>query len=269
MLLGAGAARTRIEIHGVSFRYDSAQVLLENIALCVERGEMAGLIGPNGSGKSTLLRIVTRVLDPHSGRLQIDGEDLRAYSPRALARRIAVVAQEEVLNFDFTVRDVVLMGRYPHWSRFQREGPMDFAQVERTLRLTGIDHLADRLVSEISGGERQRVAIARALCQQPEILLLDEPTSHLDINHQVEIFDLLKRLNQDEGLTVLAVLHDLNLAALYCEKLILLSKGRIAAMGTPEDVIAPRVIREVYGAEVIVGRHPSAGSPWIHLVSKL
>lgn len=266
--MGHGPTRTRVVVQGVSFRY-GALPTLSDVSFAIERGEMVGLIGPNGSGKSTLLRTITRVLEPESGEVQIAGKNLRRYRPSDLARRIAVVAQDDVLNFEFTVRDVVLMGRHPYLRRFEREGPKDLALVNQALQVTRTDHLADRLVTEVSGGERQRVAIARALVQEPEILLLDEPTSHLDINHQVEIFDLLKRQNVDHGLTVLAVLHDLNLAALYCKKLIMLSDGRIAAMGAPWEVISQELIQQVYGADVVISRHPRSNTPLVHLISKV
>lgn len=227
---------------------------------------MVGLIGPNGSGKSTMIRMMTGFLKPGSGAVCVDGRSVAAYERNELARRTAVVLQENVLNFDFTVREAVLMGRFPHIGRLARETKHDDELADRAIELVGLRGFSDRFVTQLSGGERQRVAIARALCQQPEIMFLDEPTSHLDIRHQVDILDLLMRLNRTEGLTVLLVLHDLNLASLYCDRLILMSEGRVSATGTPWDVLSEDMIQNVYGAQVKVTKHPFADVPTVHLV---
>lgn len=250
----------------VSCSYGSFAVL-EGINFCVERGAFAGILGPNGSGKTTLLRCLSRVLKPRRGTVLLEDRDLYRESPRRVARRMAVVPQESGAAFSFTVGEVVLMGRFPHLKMFQREGEADWGAAARAMELTGISHLADRPVTALSGGERQRVVIARALAQEPELILLDEPTSHLDINHQLEVLELLKKLSRQEKLTVICVFHDLNLAAQYCDRLILMKGGRIFALGSPEDVLTPQNIRSVFGASVAVRRHPLSGRPLIAVLS--
>ncbi|HHV62774.1 MAG TPA: ATP-binding cassette domain-containing protein [Firmicutes bacterium] len=244
-----------------------SNIALDGVTFQIRRGDFVGLIGPNGSGKSTLLRTISRVLRPQLGEILLDGQDLSLFKQVDLARRMAVVSQENPVDFDFTVEEIVMMGRYPHLSRFEREKPGDLEKVRQALEMTGTLSLARRPVTELSGGERQRVMIARALAQDPEVLLLDEPTSHLDIGHQIEILDMVKRLNKDRGLTVIAALHDLNLAALYFDRLILVKDGKVFALGTPVEVITKDNIRAAYGSEVLITRHILSGRPQVVLLS--
>jgi iron complex transport system ATP-binding protein len=239
------------------------RAVLDEVTFDLERGEFCGLLGPNGSGKSTLLKALVGVLRLWSGRAELFGADVRTLSPRAIARRVAVIPQDVSVLFPFSVEEIVAMGRHPHLGRFEREGAPDRAAIERALAETDTAVLAGRPVDELSGGERQRVVIARALAQEPELLLLDEPTTHLDINHQVEVFELLARLNRERGLTVLAVSHDVNVCAEYCRRLLVLRAGRLVAAGAPEALVTPALIREVYGAEVSVLANPTSGAPLI------
>lgn len=256
------SSRVSIKIDNLVVGYDSAPVL-DGVTLEIAGGEFAGIVGPNGSGKTTLLRSVARVLRPCSGAVLVDGRDVFATPARDLAREMAVVPQETVPAFDFTVLDIVLMGRSPHLGRFKIEGAKDISIAEQAMRQTGTLALADRQFAALSGGERQRVVIARALAQEPRVILLDEPTSHLDINYQFEVLNLIRRLNRDQGITVLAVLHDLNLASQYCDRLVMIGGGRVQALGTPEEVITAENVKRVYGAEVWVRRHPTSGRPYV------
>lgn len=241
--------------------------VLQGLCLEVPAGQFLAVAGPNGSGKSTLLRVLSRTLRPWSGRVMLDGMDLGRLSPAAVARQVAVVAQETAVEYEFTVEELVAMGRLPHLRRLRPETAADRAAVEAVLAATGMAPLAQRLVTAISGGERQRALIARALAQEPHLLLLDEPTSHLDIAYQVEVLDLVWRLNRTSGLTVVAVLHDLNLAAHYADRLILLREGRVLADGPPAAVLTAENVAAVYGAQVQITRHPDDGSPHVILRS--
>jgi iron complex transport system ATP-binding protein len=247
-----------LRIEEVSFAYRDRSVL-ERVSLEVVRGERFGLLGPTGSGKSTLVRLLSRVLEPASGRIVLGGRPLAEYSARALARRVAVVPQETALDFPFSVLEVVLMGRAPHLGGLGFEGDRDLVAAEAAMASTGIADLAGRFFHELSGGEKQRVVIARALAQEPELLLLDEPTTFLDIRHVVEIFDLLSALSSERGITLVVVLHDLNLAALYLDRLGFLKHGRLHVCGTPETVLTYRTIREVYETDVYVHRNELTG----------
>ena len=247
-----------IELRDVAFAYGARRVL-EGIDLSVERGEMVGIIGPNGSGKSTLLRLMGGVLRPAAGEIRIEERRIEAYGRRELAQRIAAVAQETAIDFPFSVAEVVLMGRAPHLGGRLFESARDLAVAEQAMRRTGVLDLADRRIHELSGGERQRVILARALAQEAPILLLDEPTTFLDIRHQVEVYDLLREL-QSEGYAAVAALHDLNMAALYCQRLVLLKAGRILRVGTPEEVITPESVRAAYEADVDVRRNEHTGA---------
>ncbi len=256
-----------LKIDDIECSYGAVKVL-NGLTFSVAGGSFTGIIGPNGSGKSTLLKSLSRVLRPARGSVLLDDEDLYRLDTREVAKKMAVVPQETAVNFSFTVKDIVLMGRSPHLGRFQSEGERDFEVARRSMELTDTLHLADRLITAVSGGERQRVIIAKALAQEPKIILLDEPTSHLDINHQVEILSLLKRLNRENGLTIIAVFHDLNLAAQYCDSLILMKKGSIYTAGEPAEVLTADNIKEVYGASVLVRKHPVTGRPSIILLAQ-
>jgi iron complex transport system ATP-binding protein len=241
-----------LTLSGVEFRYDGVAVLAD-VELKVLEGDFLGLIGPNGSGKSTLLKIISRVLRPQKGVAYLNRDLLDDLSQKAIARDVAVVPQETQTSFGFSVSDIVLMGRFPHLGRLQVEGAEDIRIAREAMERTQTAHLADRPITELSGGEKQRVIIAQALTQNPRLLLLDEPTTHLDIHHQLQILDLLKELNKG-GLTIIAVFHDLNLAARYCSDLVLLNGGRVEVIGKAEEVFSPELIRRVFRADVVVGR---------------
>jgi len=235
--------------------YDGRDVL-HGVTIAVARGEFVGLIGPNGSGKSTLLRALTGILPLRAGAVMLAGQPLASYSRRQIAQRVAVVPQVSGSIFSFTVEDYVLMGRTPHLGRFQAQGPDDLHVAWQAMELADLTDLATRPVTELSGGELQRATLARAFAQQTDILLLDEPTAFLDINHQHEIFELLSRFNQEEQKTIVCVSHDLNLAAQYCQRLIVLSDGRVYPQGSPRTVITAEMIAQVYHAEVQVDTGP-------------
>jgi iron complex transport system ATP-binding protein len=239
-----------IRTSAVTAGYDRTQALAD-VSFSVRRGEMVGVIGPNGSGKSTLLRVLSGVLRPWQGQVEIGGRPLTSYRPRELSRLLAVVPQETTISFPFSVLEVVLLGRTPHVGGFRFESARDLAAARSAMARTQVAELAERSITELSGGERQRVILARALAQEPSILVLDEPSAFLDIRHQVETYDLLRDL-QGDGMTIVTVLHDLNLAALYCERLILLDGGRVTCVGTPAEVLTYPTLARVYGTEVYV-----------------
>lgn len=227
-------------------------------------GEFVGLVGPNGSGKSSLLRCVYRVLEPSSGLVALDEEDVRSLGAREAARRTAVVQQETPSEFDFTVREVVAMGRSPHKGPFERDNEQDLRIVDDSLERVGISDLSGRSFPTLSGGEKQRAIVARALAQRARFLVLDEPTNHLDVRYQIEVLELVK----DLGLTTLAALHDLNLAALYCDRLYVLHKGEIVTSGRPHEVLTTELISSVYGVHSEVRIHPATGRPQIAFLPK-
>jgi iron complex transport system ATP-binding protein len=257
-----------LEALAVSAGYNATPVV-HAVDLSVARGQFCGVVGPNGSGKSTLVRALSRVLTPLSGQVLLDGADLHKMSARSVAQRVAVVGQDNAVAFDFPVREVVLMGRAPHLSRLGFESARDYAIAHKCMDITHTDVFADRPITSLSGGERQRCMIARALAQEPDVLLLDEPTAHLDINHQIEVLDLARRLTADRGLATVVVLHDLNLASQYCDHLLLLSEGRVMAEGTPAQVVTEDHIRAAYGTDVQVRLHPKTGRPYVTLLSRL
>lgn len=246
--------------------YDARDVL-RGVSLQLSAGEFLGVIGPNGSGKSTLIKALTGILPLRQGSVHLAGRPLQAYSSREHARLVAVVPQPSVPVFAFTVREMVEMGRHPHLGRFTSLGETDRRSVDEAITLTDISHLQQRTVDQLSAGELQRVTIARALAQNPQVLLLDEPTAHLDIGHQMEVFALLVRLSRERHLAVLCISHDLNLAAEYCHRLLLFSEGRIVAEGDPTSVVTEELLRAVYGTLVRVQASPVSGQPVV-LVSR-
>ncbi len=254
----AADSRPRIEANALRFSY-SREPVIDDVSLTLNAGEMLGVIGPNGSGKSTLLRLLSGVLQPEGGEVRINGRPLGNYSRRELGRAIAVAPQDTLIEFPFSVTEVVLMGRSPHLGAFSFEGDRDLEVAREAMRRTGVLELADRSIHELSGGERQRVVLARALAQQARILLLDDAGAFLDIRHEVEIYDLLQDL-QREGKSILTVLHDLNLAALYCDRVALLKAGRLVRLGSPSEVITYTALTEVYETEVYVDTNDITGA---------
>lgn len=240
---------------------------LSNISMDVPHGAFAGIIGPNGSGKTTLFRAITGTLNLLSGSIIIGEKDLRALTLRQRAQKIAIVSQI-VESAEMTVEDYVLLGRIPYHSKFSLfETANDIEIVQKYMQLTDTWRHRNHLLSELSGGEQQLAGIARALAQQPELLLLDEPTSHLDITHQVQILNVLQQLNQEMGLTILMVIHDLNLASEYCDTLILVNEGKIHTQGTPEEVLTYQNIEAVYKTVVVTQNNPLSGKPAVFLAS--
>lgn len=255
-----------LHVENISSGY-SGRAVIEGIDFSAQKGEFVGIIGPNGAGKSTLTRTISRALPPIKGAVKYNGEDIYKAPSNKIACSIAVVPQDTLIVFEFSVRDIIMLGRIPYLKKFKKETEKDLSAVERAMALTNTTRLADRFINELSAGERQRVIIAKALAQEPKLLILDEPTSHLDISHQIEIFDLIKDLSVNEGLTVLAVLHDLNLASEYCDKLLLMNNGGIFRQGRPREVLDYKTIEEVYKTVVIVNENPISKKPYIFLVS--
>lgn len=241
----------KLQVENISFSYDDLKII-EDIRLHVEKGEFIGLLGPNGSGKSTILKTLYRALDPDAGDVRLDDDDLLKMKIKKVAKKVGVVGQENNIPFDFKVEEIVAMGRNPYKKLFEGDTQVDKEIVEKALKQTGIEDLAKRNYIQLSGGEKQRVLIARVLAQQTDFLLLDEPTNHLDIYYQLQMFDLVKGL----GVTVLAAIHDLNIAALYCDRIYVLKEGRLYKAGTPEEILTPEVIFEVYGIQVDATIHP-------------
>jgi iron complex transport system ATP-binding protein len=265
-------------VQELTFRYGgpgprdgSAPWVLQDVSFEVRTGETLGIIGPNGSGKTSLLKLLAKLLRPQQGRIELMGVELAALTQQEVARRVAVVPQEPPSVYPYTVAEIVLMGRFPHrirgWSfgSFGWEGPGDVRIAQEAMEETDVAHLASRSIYEVSGGERQRAIIARALTQEPNIMLLDEPTAFLDLNHQLDICRILRRLNQERGLTVVLVSHDLNLASQYCDRLLMLSQGRVCRIGSPQDVIQPDLLKTIYRCDVLVDAHPGTGLPRVTL----
>ena len=249
-----------LEIRDLTLAYGE-RVALRDVSLSLARGELLGVVGPNASGKSSLIRAITRVVPPLRGEVWLDGSPVRDLSQRELALRVAVVPQNPSLPEAFTALEVVLMGRTPHLGLLQSEGRADVAAVRRALEQTDAWDLAARRIGELSGGERQRVVVARALAQETPLLLLDEPTAHLDVGHQAAVLNLVRWLCRSEGKAVLAVVHDLTLAAQYCDRLAMLSEGRLVAAGSPHEVLSLEVLASVYCTRVWVFAHPLTGRP--------
>ena len=243
----------------VSFAYGPGLAGVHGVSLEIPRGDLVGILGPNGSGKTTLLRLLGGMLTPASGRVSIDGRDLTRIPRRDVARRISVVPQETRLSFEYSVLEVVLMGRYPHLGAFELESLRDLAIAREALAATGTLALQDRLFPTLSGGEKQRVIVASALAQSAGLMLLDEPTTALDPGFQIEIAALLRRLNAERGVTMAVATHDLNLAAGLCRRLVLLRQGRVLAAGPTEQVLTRESVRALYDVEADVHFHDGAG----------
>jgi len=263
---------TLVEFSNVSFAYPASAerktrpFALSDLSLDISAGEIIGVIGPNSSGKTTLIRLLTRVLEPAAaGEIRLEGVPVGRLSRTDLARRVAVVPQGILPQFPFTVGELALMGRYPHDPGRYFESPRDRAVAHEAMEATGVLELADMPLEHLSGGERQRAVIARALAQEPRLLVLDEPTAHLDLRYQVEAAALLRRLNRERGMTILLVSHDLNLAAEVCDRLLLLNGGRPAAIGSPEAVLDESLLASVFGCGVVVDKNETTRRPVVRL----
>lgn len=256
-----------LHIQQVYFSYLNGLVL-HDINLSIEAGEMVGLLGPNGSGKTTLIKLASGILKPEQGEIRLGGFSLSRLSRKSIARSVAAVPQQFHIPFAFTTGEVVMLGRVPFIKAFAGEAAADREAVAAAMELVGISQLAQRRFDELSGGERQKVILAMALAQKPKLMLLDEPTVHLDISHQVETLELVRSLNIEQGLTIIAAMHDLNLASLYFDRLIMLKEGRVSAEGTPAQVLTEDRIREVFSASVRVESHPATGVPHIVVMPK-
>ncbi len=252
----------------VAFSYPySAATILSGISISLAPGDLTAIIGPNGSGKTTLLRLLSGGLRPQAGQVRLAGVPLTSLARQEIAKRVAVVPQEIAIPFPLTVRQLVEMGRTPHLSGgwWRRDSAAGMDAISGAMAATATSAFASRPITELSGGERQRAIIAMALAQQPEFLLLDEPTTHLDIQHQVEVLKLLQSLNRQQHIAVLATMHDLNLAAMYFDKIVLLDHGSIISLGTPAEVFSEERLRRVFQTGLRVERHPTLGTPNIVL----
>src|SRR5215468_5203038 len=239
------AMESVIEVNDLSFGYTSVDVL-KSISATFSAGDFVALVGPNGAGKSTLLKIISGLIRRYRGSVKFCGKDLSTLPPRELAKRLAFVPQDTRMVFPFTAAEIVLMGRLPHRPRSLFDSPREITAAREAMALTDTAEPSSKLFNELSGGERQRVVLASALAQQPEVLLLDEPTSFLDLKHQLQFYEILERLNAERGLTIISVTHDVNLAARYARRMIALRSGQFVVDGTPEDVLTPQHIYEIF-----------------------
>lgn len=254
-----------INVKDLNYSYDDKKIL-QDINISLEKNKFYSIIGPNGSGKTTLLKNIARILPPQKECIYIDGKEINSYKVRDLAKKMASVPQNTNIDFDFTVLDIILMGRSPYLKAFQNEGEKDLKIAHEVMEMTNTWHLKDKNINELSGGERQRVIIARALAQESEIILLDEPISNLDMQHQLEILDTVKYLNRE--VTIVAVLHDLNLAGEYSDYILMLKEGKILSSGKPEQVLTEKNIKETYNMNTYILKNPVTGKPHIIPVSK-
>ena len=251
-----------LRISRLDWGYNGKSVL-KDVTLRIPEGSFTGIIGPNGAGKTTLLKLVLSLLPPEKRSIFIDGRDTAGLSRKIMARTLSYVPQTPGVDFGFTVKEMVAMGRNPHIQAFSGGTPEDESIINKAIEDTRIEHLRSKNVQTISGGELQRVIIARALAQNPSILALDEPTNHLDLNHQIKILSLIKKLSTEKGITVLAVLHDFNHALQYCDNLVLMDKGTVTASGLPEEVITPEIIERMYHLEIAIEKNPFTGKPYM------
>ncbi len=256
-----------IDVNLISFRYHKDWVV-QDVSFRVEKGEFIGVIGPNGSGKSTLLKILCRLLSPQRGEVFFESFPLKRMNRTDIAKKVALVPQEIHLLFPFRVMEIVLMGRSPYLGHLMFERERDWEIARKAMEWTEILPFSERPMDELSGGERKRVFIARALAQEPEVILLDEPTANLDIHHQTDFLNLILTLNRERGLTIVMATHDMNIASEFSDRLILFQQGRIWKMGTPGQVITRENIERVYGCEAWVDHHPVSGMPRISLLKK-
>jgi iron complex transport system ATP-binding protein len=256
-----------VQIKNISHAYRD-QPVLNHLDVHIRDGEFFIIIGPNGSGKTTLLKILCGIEKLQKGKIDIFGQSIRRYTRTELAKALSFVPQTVPENFPFTVLQTVLMGRYPHLGALGIETRQDIDIARRAIDFCGIASLSGRKMNELSGGERQRVFIARALCQDPKLLILDEPTASLDLSHQVRIMDLMEQLKEEKGLTVVMVSHDVNLAAMYADRLLLMESGRVAGIGAPREVLTFEILEKVYQCKVLVDESPLGATPRITLVPR-
>lgn len=254
-----------VVVKNLFLEYRHEQVL-RDLSFTISAGEFFIIIGPNGAGKTSLLKIFSRMVLPTSGSVDVMGKPLADYKRKSLSRKVAVVPQSEAFDFPFTVAETVLMGRSPHLSLLALERTEDLEIAHQAMEFTGTAHLAHRRLDQLSGGERQRVIIARAICQQPEIILLDEPTTALDPAHQLKVMDLMERFRREFGTTIIMVSHDLNLAAMYADRLLLLKEGKIQQEGKPEEVLTEKELYQGYGCKVMIDKSPAGDSVRVNLV---
>ncbi|HOP46283.1 MAG TPA: heme ABC transporter ATP-binding protein [Desulfobacteraceae bacterium] len=254
-----------IRVKNLRYSYGD-DIVLKKISFSITKGDFFIIIGPNGSGKTTLMRIIAGILKPDEGKVDILGSPFRDYSRRSIAKIIAFVPQMEPVDFPFVVKDVVLMGRSPHQGMLGLEQKHDLEITKQAMEFTGVEHLSRRRLDQLSGGERQRVFIARAICQDPQIILLDEPTASLDLRHQVRLMDLMERLKQERGITVIMVSHDVNLAAMYCDQLLLLKEGQALSLGPPNEVLTFQTLEKAYGCTLLVDKSPLGDFPRVTMV---
>lgn len=256
-----------IKIQNLGWKFGDRQIL-KDINLTIKKGYFYSIIGPNGSGKTTLLRNIAKSLEPTPKSVFVDNIDVTKLSRRNMAKKLSVVPQNTNIEFEFTVTDIVLMGRSPYIGRFQAESSRDLEIAERAMRSTNTWHLRDKPITQISGGERQRVIVARALAQNTDIMLLDEPVSQLDIHHQIELMETIQALIKERHITVVSVMHDLNLSAQYSDYIILMNEGKVVCQGTPHDVITEENIKRVYKLYSYIMNNPVTGKPYIMHVRK-
>ncbi|MCT8978162.1 heme ABC transporter ATP-binding protein [Clostridium sp. CX1] len=254
-----------VQVQNLDYSYEDKKIL-QDININFKENKFYSIIGPNGSGKTTFIKNLSKILEPKKNSILIEDKDIISYKNKELAKKVSTVPQNTILDFDFSALDIVLMGRSPYISRLQSENDKDMELVKNAMEMTNTWQLREKNISSLSGGEQQRVLIARALAQDTKIILLDEPISHLDLYHQVELLDTIKFLNRD--ITIITVLHDLNLAAQYSDEILLMSKGRIISQGSPEEVITKKNIKEVYNMDVHLLKNPSNGRPHIIPISK-
>ncbi|RLB39451.1 MAG: ABC transporter [Deltaproteobacteria bacterium] len=250
----------------VGFRYEDRMWALKDISFQAEQGELIGILGPNGSGKTTLLKLGNGLIRPKQGDVFLKEKSVRSYSRLHIAREVAMVPQETHFHFTFSVLEVVLMGRFPYLKRFQFEGERDIKIAQGALEATHSIEFANRSIHELSGGERQRVLIARALAQEPSVMLLDEPTTFLDLKFKKEIFELISWLVRSKGITAIVVSHDIELASKYCDRIIMLKEGQMVFMGSPHEVITSESIKHVYDCAAVVDQNPVTGAPRVSVI---
>lgn len=255
-----------IEVKALQKSYHSESAL-RDVTFSVARGEFFGIIGPNGSGKSTLLKMISGVISPDSGDIFVDGKSIRSYSRKDLARLLAVLEQEALPPIGFRVREVLEMGRFPYQNWLGEEVDDPTALIDEIIQMLSLIELEERTLDQLSGGEKQRVALGKSLVQKPRLLLLDEPTTYLDIGYQIQLMDIVRSWQKNTQVTVVAVLHDLNLASLYCDRILMLHKGSQVRVGDPRDILQSNLIEQVYGTRPIVMEHPIHQLPQIILQS--